>query len=128
MKGKIVRACAWFALIIFSLTSLAGLLMMFTEGISWAGTIAIGMCFLMAVTGGHARKYGLPEFKAQEFSKLSAVVSLVFGVLFIIFMPLLFMAGAGFEDSFVAIRNLLILFLPVVISAIAILASKGKTE
>ncbi|MDO6390433.1 hypothetical protein Q4E40_09875 [Pontibacter sp. BT731] len=126
MKRIIVRVCAWLTMIIFSLTSLIGFIMLFIGEASWAAIITFFVCFLITVTGWYARKYGLSGFKTDRFSVLSAIVSLVVGGVFIVLMPIFFSHLSGFEDSYVAIRNLLILFSPVVISAIAILMSKTE--
>jgi hypothetical protein len=128
MKGTIVRICAWFTLILFSLTSLVALIMLFTETSSVAAILAFLMCLMMSATGWYARKFGQTGFRIYAFSKPIAVVSMVFGIVLITLVPILFASSFGFSDSWLAIRNLLILFSPVVISAIAILTSKSKNS
>lgn len=128
MKGIVVRICAWFTLIIFSLTSLVALIMFFTEPLSVATILAFLMCLFMSATGWYARKFGLSRFRIYSFSKPIAVVSMLFGTIFITLVPILFASSFGFSDSWLAIRNLLIIFCPVVISAIAILASKAESS
>jgi hypothetical protein len=125
MKGIIVRVSAWFTLVIFGLTSIVGIGMIFTEKISVSVFFAPLLCLVMSATGWYAIKFGLSGFSAHIFSKTIAAVSLIFGILLIILMPILFASSFGFSDSWLAIRNLIILFLPVVISAIAILISKS---
>jgi len=78
----------------------------------------------MSITGWYARRFGLSGFKAHRLSKLSAITTLIFGTIFIVFVPILFANIMGIEDTYLAIRNLIILFLPAVVSAIAILSTK----
>jgi len=125
MKGAIVRVCAWFTLIIFALTSIVGIGMIFTEKFNVSVLPAPLLCLLMSATGWYARKFGRLGFRTHVFSKTIAVVSLILGILLLTLFPILFANSFGFSDSWLAIRNLLILFLPVVISAIAILTSKS---
>lgn len=112
-------------MIFFSLTSLGTLLILFTEKIDWAMIVTFLMLSSMAITGWYARKFGLSGFKTHGFSMLSAIVSLIFGIIFIVLIPVLTSKLFGFNDSYEAIRNLIILITPVVISAIAILFSKS---
>jgi uncharacterized protein YqhQ len=78
----------------------------------------------MAITGWNSRKFGHEHQAVSQTAKISALVSLVFGLGLIILLPVLFSNLFGFEDSFLAIRNILLLFTPMVVSAIAILFSK----
>jgi hypothetical protein len=125
MKGTIVRVCAWVTLIIFGLTSIVGLVMMFTQKFNVSILLVPFLCLLLSATGWYARKFGLSEFKTHLVSRSVAIVSLIFGILFVTMIPILFANSFGFTDSWLAIRNLLILFLPGIISAIAILTSKS---
>jgi len=128
MKGKIIRACAWFTLIMFGLTSIGGIGLIFTEKFSVPVFLTPLLCLLMSATGWYARKFGLSGFRIHILSKGIAAVSLIVGIAFLILVPIIFANYFGFDDSWLAIRNLLILFFPVVISAIAILTSKsGKS-
>jgi hypothetical protein len=128
MLATIIRICAWFTMIIFSLTSIAGLIMVFNEKVTIPAILTFIVCSVMSITGWYARKFGLSGFKVDKLSKLLAVISLIFGIIFIVFVPLLFGSISGLEDSFVAIRNLFILFLPVVFSAFAILLSNSRVQ
>ena len=128
MKGTIVRVCAWFTLIIFALTSVVGIVMMFTQKFNVSIPLAPLLCLFMSATGWYARKFGLSGFKTDFVSKSVAIVSLILGILFVTLIPILFANSFGFSDSWLAIRNLVILFLPVVISAIAILTSKQQDQ
>lgn len=128
MKDTIVRVCAWFTLIVFALTSVVGLGMIFTEKFNASVLLVPLLCLLMSATGWYATKSGLSGFKTNIFSKTVAMVSLIFGILVVILVPILFANSFGLNDSWLAIRNLLILFLPVVISAIAILTSKSAGQ
>jgi hypothetical protein len=128
MKGIIIRICAWFTVIIFSLTSLVAVIMLFTQPFRVAAILVFLMCLVMSATGWYARKFGLTGFRIYAFSKQIAAVSVVFGIALITLVPILFASSFGFRDSWLAIRNLLMLFFPVVISAIAILTSKSKNS
>lgn len=69
----------------------------------------------------------MPGFKCHVFSKAIAVVSFFFGMAFVILGPIVLASNFEFEDSWPAIRNLLIMFFPVVISGIAILTTKSES-
>ena len=126
MKEIIVRISAWFTLIIFSITSLVSLTLFFSEKINIGIVISSLMCILFSLNGWNARKYGLASFKIYRFSKPVAILSLIFGIIFIVFVPILFSSFSDSNSTFLAIRNLVILFSPVVISSIAILGAKPK--
>ena len=89
---------------------------MFAEKFSVSLLVAPLLCLLMSATGWYARKFGLSGFKIHVFSKTIAIVSLILGILLVTLFPILFANLFGFKDSWLAIRNTLILFLPVVIS------------
>lgn len=127
MKGKIVRSCAWFTFVFFGLTSIVGLIMLFARDFSFSEAAASVTCLLIAGNGWYARRFGLPGFKSHVFSKAIAVFSLLFGIALVTLVPIVFASNVGFEDSWQAIRNLLIMFLPVVISAVAILTTKSQS-
>lgn len=125
MKGILVRVCSWFSMIVYSLL----LIVVFIIEDDPSSIIVFFMCLCISVTGWFGRKFGLPEFKNNKFSKLSAIFSLIFGIAFMVVFPIIFGNLFGFKDSFLAIRNLIILFLPVVITSVAILSSKsGEKE
>jgi hypothetical protein len=128
MKGMIVRICAWFTMIIYSLTSVVGLIPILVKEFTVAGMLAVIMFLVMSVTGWHARNFGLPRFRTYPFSIMTALVSLIMGLAFIILAPILLASFFGFEDSWLAIRNLVILFFPVVVSAVAILSSSRRNQ
>lgn len=113
-------------MIIFALTSIVGIVLMFTEKFNVSVLVALLMCLLMSATGWYARKFGLSGFKIHSISKAIAIVSLILGILLVILFPILFANLFGVKESWLAIRNMLILFLPVVISSIAILSSKSN--
>lgn len=125
MKGVIVRVCAWFTLIIYGLTSIVGLGMMFTEKFNVFILLVPLLCLLISATGWNARKFGLSGFRAHIASKAIAVVVLILAVLWLTLFPVFFTKSFGLSDSLLAIRNLLILFIPVAVSSIAILISKS---
>jgi hypothetical protein len=127
MKEMIVRICAWFTMIIYSLTSVVGLIQIFAKEFTVSGVVAIIMFLVMSVTGWHARKFGRSGFKIYPFSKMTALVSLIMGLAFIM-TPILLASSFGFKDSWLVIRNLLIMFCPVVVSAVAILSSNRRNQ
>lgn len=126
MKGIIVRVCAWFTLAIFSLMTFGAFIMLFTEPFSAGILITLILCLLASSVGWSALKFQLPGYKIYPFSKPVAMISVIFGIVFIILVPFLFASSFGLKDSWVAIINLLLIFSPVVISATAILISKTK--
>ena len=126
MKGRIVRIFAWFTLVFFGLTSVVGLIMFFAQNSDNYGIAASAACLLVSANGWYARKFGLPGFQISFLSKAIAAVSLIFGIALVTLVPILFTNSFGFGHSWPAIRNLLIMFLPVVISAIAVLSSKSE--
>ena len=109
--------------------SISGLTLILTDDFKVVEILAFLMCAAMTTTGWHARKFGLAGFRIYPFSKPTAVVSLIFGVVLVTLAPIAFANLLGFQNSLSAIRNLLLLFIPVVISAIAILlANRNATE
>lgn len=126
MKNKIVRVCAWFTMIFFSLTSVVLLIMIFTENSKQIPIITFLIIIGMAITGLNTRNYGLSGFKLNRFSKPLALFSLLAGILFAILAPIIFTSSFGLNESFNAIITLLIMFLPVIISSIALITSKSR--
>jgi hypothetical protein len=121
MKEKIIRINAWFTVIFFALMSIVSLLMIFIENFD-IYKLAIFVLFVgMAITGLSVRNFGLNEFKLYKLSKPLAVFSLVFGILFVIVAPLIFVNFFGVKKSFRAIFTLAIMFIPAVVSSSAIL-------
>lgn len=128
MKEKIIRINAWFTVIFFALMSIVSLLMIFMENFD-VYKLAIFLLFMgMAITGLCARNFGLNKFKLFQLSKPLAVFSLVFGILFVIVAPLIFVNLFGVNESVGAIFALAIMFIPAVISSSAILFWKRKEQ
>jgi cytochrome b subunit of formate dehydrogenase len=127
MKDALVRICAWFTMILFFLVSLTGLAMLFAKDFEMITLIVLPLCMITSLTGWHARKFGLPAFKTNFLTKSVAIISLIFGGLAISLMPMLLAITKSFHGSWPAIRNSLIMFFPVVISALAILFSRSKS-
>jgi hypothetical protein len=80
----------------------------------------------IAITGLTARNFGLNKFKLYQLSKPIAVFSLVFGILFVVVAPIIFVNLFGVKESFGAIFALVIMFIPSVVSSSAILFSKPR--
>ena len=126
MKEKIIRINAWFTVIFFALMSIVSLLMIFMENFDVYKLVIFLLFIGMAITGLCARNFGLEKFKLYQLSKPLAVFSLVFGILFIIVAPLIFVNLFGIKESVGAIFALAIMFVPAVVSSCAILIWKRK--
>ena len=126
MKEKIIRINAWFTTIFFGLMSIIILLIIFIENFDVYKLITFLLFVVLSSAGWCTRKFGLNSFKFYKLSKPLAVLSLAFGILFVIVAPLIFVNHFGFTESFVAIFTLVIMFIPAVLSSIAILISKSK--
>ena len=126
MKEKIIRINAWFTVVFFALMSIVSLLMIFLENFD-VYKLAIFLLFIgLTITGFSARNFGFNKFKLYQLSKPLAVFSLVFGILFVIGVPLIFVNLFGIIESFGAIFALAIMFIPTVVSSSAILFLKRK--
>ncbi|MBN7814257.1 hypothetical protein [Algoriphagus pacificus] len=123
-----VRVCSWFTFVIGSLTALAGIVIYFLEERNIYMIFSMLFFFSMGLTGWFARRYGLKDFGVNRISKLNAILSLIFGILLVIVLPIIFSNMSGIDDSFLAIRNLIILFTPMLVSSIAILTSRIRTK
>lgn len=128
MKEKIIRINAWFTTIFFALMSIIILLIIFIENFDVYKLLTFLLFFALTITGWCARNFGLNRFKFYQFSKPLAILSLLFGILFVIVAPLIFVNHFGVTKSFGAILALVIMFIPATISSIAILISKSRTE
>jgi hypothetical protein len=101
---------------------------MFTEKIEYGIIITFFMFILMSATGWNARRFGLVNFKTNRYSKILAVFTLIFGIFFLVLIPIVFASQYKFNNSYVAIFTLFILFSPAVISAIVLLFGRTKTS
>jgi hypothetical protein len=126
MKEIIVRICSWYSLIIYSITSLISLLTLLIEKIDVGIIFVFLMCFSLSFTGWNARKYGLPNYRINRYSKLTAIVSLIFGIISIVIIPILLTSLPDSNDNYLVTLILAILFSPIVISSIAILSTKSE--
>ena len=106
--------------------SIVSLLMIFMENFDVYKLVIFLLFIGMAITGLCARNFGLEKFKLYQLSKPLAVFSLVFGILFIIVAPLIFVNLFGIKESVGAIFALAIMFVPAVVSSCAILIWKRK--
>jgi len=128
MKLILVRISAWFASIFYLIMSIVSLVIMFTEKVEYGIIITFFMFLLMSATGWNARKFGLENFKTNKYSKLLAILTLIFGIFFLVLVPIIFTSLYEFDNSYVAIFTLFILFSPAVISASALLFGRTKTS
>ena len=120
----LVRICSWFTLILGSALVLTSFVMLFSKEISTSSVLTIIFFVSATVIGWTGKKYGSSDYSNNKLSKISAIVVIIFGFLLIVFIPILSINLFGFNDSYLAIRNILIIFAPMVIVAIAILSSK----
>ncbi|WP_298760664.1 hypothetical protein [uncultured Psychroserpens sp.] len=130
MKQIFVRINAWFSTIFYMIMALVSLLIMFIEGIDYGIIITLFMFIVMSATGWFAHKFGLVHFKIHRYSKVTAIITLVFGLFFLVLTPIMFNALFNFEESLTAIAVLFLTFIPAMVSGIAILFgnSKGSVE
>lgn len=126
MKGIIIRICAWYTFVLFSILSLVSLIIAFNEGISDATVVLLFMCALLSITGWNARRYGLKNYNLNIFMKLIAILPLILVIVFMFFIPIWAMSSAGLDIPDKAIWLLIFIFLPGIISSIAILITKVK--
>lgn len=126
MKEIIIRICAWYTFSLFSILSLVSLIIAFNEGISLAIVILFFMCTLLSLTGWSARRYGLKNYNLNRFTKLITILSLILIIVFMFFIPIWVMSSASLDIPDKVIRLLMFMFLPGVISSIAILITKIK--
>jgi uncharacterized membrane protein len=80
----------------------------------------------MSATGWNARKFGSTDFKVKKYSKILGILTLIFGIFFLVFIPFIFTYQFGFGNSYVAILALFIFLSPAMISAITILFGRTK--
>lgn len=128
MKEIFVRICGWYTFVLFLILSLVLLVVVFVDGLDI--DIAIIICFMMfislSLTGWNAKKYGLKNYSLNRFMKLIAVLPLILLIVFIFFIPIWVMNSAGLDIPDKAIWLLILMFLPGMISSIAILITRGK--
>ena len=128
MKAKIIRLFSWISMIIYFLTALAAVIMTFTENLKSASISTIIMCLLISTTGWYGRKFGYKDYKVTWFAKLSAIISLILGTVFLI-ITFIFTDYSDFIDSFVSVvLVIMILFFPLIVSSIAILSTKSNNS
>ena len=126
MKLILVRISAWFASIFYLIMSVVSLVIILSEKIEYGIIITFFMFILMSATGWNARKFGSVNFKVKKYSKILGILTLILGIFFLVFTPIIFASQFGFGNSYFAILTLFILFSPAIISAIAILFGRTK--
>ena len=127
MKLILVRISAWFSSIFYLIMSFVSLVIMFAEKIEYGIIITFFMFLLMSATGWNARKFGSTNFNVKKYSKILGILTLIFGMFFLVFAPMMFISQFDFKNSYSVIITLLIFFSPAVISAIAILFGQKKS-
>ena len=126
MKEIFVRICGWYTFVLFSILSLVSLIIDFNEGISVATVVLLFMFALLSLIGWNAKRYGLKNYSLNRFMKLIAVLSLILVIVFVFLIPIWVVNSAGIDIPDKVIRLLIFMFLPGIISSIAILITKGK--
>jgi len=126
MKIILVKISAWFSLIFYLIMSLVSLVIMLSETIEYSMVIVFFMFLLMSLTGWNARRFGSENFNGNKYSKILAILTLLFGSFFLVFAPIMFVSQFDFKNSYTAIITLIIFFAPAVISASAILFGHKK--
>ncbi len=117
-----IRICAWFTTVIFGLMTFIGIGLMSYEGYNSISLLTVVLCLITALTGWNARRAGLVNYEPVRFSKVFAIVTLLGGIFFTIVFPLIIVTFfEGEDNTFLAIRNIWILFVPTCVSALAIL-------
>ncbi|MEL1241325.1 hypothetical protein [Flavobacterium flavipallidum] len=127
MKEKIVRIFGWISVVFYSIMALITFLILIYESLEITALLALTIFIGMAITGWKARTFGLNNFKHKLLVKLTAIFSLIFGCVFAILSPFIFSKSYGIGDSYEPIIVLIIMFLPSIISSLAILI-KDKTQ
>ncbi len=127
MKEKIVRIFGWISAVFYSIMALITFLILIYESLEITAVLTLTIFIGMAVTGWNARTFGLNDSKHTCIIKLTAIFSLIFGLVFAIFSPFIFSSSYGIGDSYEPIIVLIIMFLPSIISSIAILL-KNKVQ
>lgn len=122
-----IRICAWFSLVFYTIMSFVTFTIMLLEELNISAIVTLTIFGIMAYTGWNAIKYKSINFKLTKFIKITAIVSLLFGVLFITLAPFVFAKSYGIGDSYESIIVLLVMFTPDIVSSIALL-SKKKVE
>lgn len=128
MKSILITIAAWFSLIFYPIMSLVTLIVLLTEEFNYAVIVAIFMFLSMSVTGFYARKIGNTDFRTTRLSNLFAILTLIFGLLFVVLVPILFATLFNLNESYLMIIGLFILYCPAIISASALLFAKSRLK
>ena len=123
-----IRICAWISLIFYTILSLVTFAILFLEELNISAIVSLTMFAAMAYTGWSAKKIKSLHFKRTKFAMVTAIISLLFGVLFITLAPFVFAKSYGIGDSYESIIVLLIMFIPAVVSSIALILKKHNVE
>jgi hypothetical protein len=121
MKEKIVRIFGWISFVFYSIMALVTSLILIYENLDIYAISSLSIFVGMAFTGWNARNFELINFNPTRLKKVVAIFSLIFGCFFAIFSPYIFASSYGLGDSYEPIIVLIIMFLPSVITSIAIL-------
>ena len=104
--------------------SLVAIIILLTEEFNYAVVVTIFMFLSMSVTGFYARKIGNIDFKTVRIAKLFAILTLIFGIFFVVLVPIVFSTIFNINESYLIIIGLFILYGPAVITSLAFLTAK----
>lgn len=124
MKEIIITIAAWFSIIFYPIMSLVAIIILLTEEFNYAVVVTIFMFLSMSVTGFYARKIGNIDFKTVRIAKLFAILTLIFGIFFVVLVPIVFSTIFNINESYLIIIGLFILYGPAVITSLAFLTAK----
>ena len=126
MKGIIIRICAWYTFVLCLILSLVQFIIFLEEGMDVGIVVSFFMLILFSITGWNARRYGLKNYNLNVFMKLIAIPPLILVIVFMFFIPIWAMSSADLDIPDKAIWLLIFIFLPGIISSVAILITKVK--
>lgn len=121
MKEKIVGIFGWISAVFYSIMALITFLILIYESLEITAFLSLTIFIGMAITGWNARTFGLKNFEHKLIIKLTAIFSLIFGCVFATLSPFIFSKSYGIGDSYEPIIVLIVMFLPSIISSLAIL-------
>ncbi len=123
-----IRICAWISLVFYTIMSFVTFTILLLEELNISAIVTLTIFVIMAYTGWNAIKYQSINFKRTKFIRITAIISLLFGVMFITLAPFVFAKSYGIGDSYESILALLVMFIPDIVSSIALISKKNKIE
>ena len=124
MIDKFIRFCGWLNLIVYSIMSMTSIVLVVINKFDLISILVLSLFIFIPITGWNTRRYGLSDYKLTQFSKTFAFLTLIVGIIFTVLVPIAFIKIKRDDRSLIAMINLLIIFVPVIISSIVVLKSK----